>query len=353
MSAPPDPAGIDVIAPNLKRRYSGVTSTVLRLVPVQARSVRIAVVGPALPDHLPRLRPRDLLAMPRRGPSGARVWHARRNVEMLAGLLLRSLLRKRLRLVFTSAAQRRHSRWTRWLLRRMDAVVATSSRSAAFLSVPHRVIPHGVDAALFAPPEDRAALRRALGLEPGAFLIGCFGRLRPQKGTDLLVEALVETLPAHADAQAILMGGVTPDQAAFVEGLRARVAAAGLSGRIRVLPEDKGWDIARWHQALDLYVTAPRVEGFGLTPLEAMACGVPVIASRAGAFEDIVAEGVTGRLVPAGDGPALAGALGEALADRATVARWAAAARPHVLARHRIEDEAAALNALYRELIGR
>jgi 3-deoxy-D-manno-octulosonic-acid transferase/glycosyltransferase involved in cell wall biosynthesis len=343
-------SAVDVIAPNLKRRYSGVTSTVLRLLPVQAREVAIAAAGPSLPATLPRLRPGDLLTMPRKGPSGPRVWHARRNVEMLAGLALRAL-GKRHRLLFTSAAQRRHSRYTRWLLRRMDAVVATSSRSAAFLEVPHRVILHGVDAALFTPAGDRAALRRSLGLDPDAFLVGCFGRLRAQKGTDLLVEALLATLPAHPDARAVLMGGVTPDQAGFVEGLKAKVAAAGLAHRIAFRPEDPAWDVARWFRALDLYATAPRVEGFGLTPLEAMACGVPVIASRAGAFEDIVADGVTGRLVPAGDGAALAQALGEALADRATVRRWAAAARAHVLARHRIEDEAAALNALYRELM--
>lgn len=345
------PSAVEVIAPNLKRRYSGVTSTVLRLLPVQAREVAIAATGPSLPATLPRLRLRDLPLMPREGPSGSRVWHARRNVEMLAGLALRAS-GQRHELLFTSAAQRRHSRYTRWLIRRMDAVVATSSRSAAFLEVPHRVILHGVDASLFAPAEDRAALRRSLGLDPGAFLVGCFGRLRPQKGTDLLVEALVATLPAFPDAQGILMGGVTPDQSAFVARLKSRVATAGLSNRVRFLPEDPAWDVARWFGALDLYVAAPRNEGFGLTPLEAMASGVPVIASRAGAFEDIVSDGVTGRLMPAGDGPALARALREALGDRAVVARWAAASRPHVLSRHRIEDEAAALNALYRELLG-
>ncbi|EPX86363.1 Glycosyltransferase [Rubellimicrobium thermophilum DSM 16684] len=351
-----DPAGIEVIAPNFKRRHSGVTSTVLRLLPIQARTIRIAAAGPRLPADIPRIRLRDLLTMSRSGPGGSgtpRIWHARRNTEMLGGLLLRTLLRKRLRLLFTSAAQRRHSRYTRWLIRQMDAVVATSSRSGAFLEVPHRVILHGVDTDLFSPAPDRAALRREMGLDPGAFLIGCFGRLRPQKGTDLLTEALIAVLPARPDVQALFMGGVTPDQAAFVEGLKARVRAAGLKDRIRFLPEDRGWDIARWYRVLDLYVTAPRVEGFGLTPLEAMACGVPVIASRAGAFEDIIADGRTGRLIPAGDGPALAEALAEALDDRDMLARWAAAARPHVLAHHRIEAEAEALNALYRDLIGR
>ena len=124
-----DPSGIDVIAPNLKKRFSGVTSTVVRLVPLQAREIAIAGTGPALPDEMPQIALSTLPLMPRSGPSGPRVWHARRNTEMLAGLMLKWLLRKNFRMLFTSAAQRRHSAYTRWLLRRMDHVVATSARA--------------------------------------------------------------------------------------------------------------------------------------------------------------------------------------------------------------------------------
>ena len=111
-----DPRTIAVIAPNLKKRYSGVTSTVLRLVPLQCRTIAIASVGPKLPPDIPQIRIRDLFTMPRR----RRVWHARRNTEMLAGLALKHILRQPLRLMFTSAAQRHHSAYTRWLIRRMD-----------------------------------------------------------------------------------------------------------------------------------------------------------------------------------------------------------------------------------------
>ena len=74
-----DPRQIDVIAPNFKRRLSGVTSTIVRLVPIQAQDIAIAAVGPALPDHVPQIRLRYLITLPRRGPHCARVWHARRN----------------------------------------------------------------------------------------------------------------------------------------------------------------------------------------------------------------------------------------------------------------------------------
>ena len=196
---------IEVLAPNLKRRLSGVTATVARLLPVQARTIGIAATGPGLPAHVPRVPLGSVLAMSGRK---RRVWHARRNTEMLLGLVLRHVLRKRLKLVFTSASQRRHTRYTRWLVARMDAVVSTSQRTASYLRRPSRVILHGIDAAAFHPPADRSAVRRRLGL-PEAFTIGCFGRIRRQKGTDVFVDAMLEALPNHSGVQALVMGRAT------------------------------------------------------------------------------------------------------------------------------------------------
>ena len=270
---------------------------------------------------------------------------------MLAGIALKYLLGKRLKLLFTSAAQRRHTGYTRWLLRRMDALVATSAKSASFLDRPATVIHHGINTEEFTPPEDRAALRRSLGLDPDATLVGCFGRLRHQKGTDLFVEAMIRHIPDHPDAQAVIMGGVTRDQEGFRDGLLARIREAGLQDRIRILPEDKGFSIAPWFQAMDLYVAPQRWEGFGLTPLEAMACGVPVVATRAGAFEELVADGETGLLVPEDDADALTDAIGRLLFDNALRAEMAAATRPRVEAGFRLETEAAALTKIYRALL--
>ena len=146
-----DPSRTLVIAPNLKRRLSGVTTSIIQLIPVQNRlGQQIAVFGPGLPDHLPRLRYRDL---PRlwRAPQGRpfRIWHARRNVEMLMGVVMRDILRMPLRLVFTSASQRVHSNWTRFLISRMDGVIATSHKTASYLKVPYRVSLHGINAERF------------------------------------------------------------------------------------------------------------------------------------------------------------------------------------------------------------
>ena len=344
---------VDILAPNLKKRMSGVTSTVFRLVPVQARSLRIATVGPAIPSNIPQVSLLEVARMARRGPSGVRVWHARRNIEMVAGLLLKTFLRKRLRLVFTSAAQRDHKPFTKWLIGRMDRVIATSSKSAGFLEVENTVIHHGIDTGLFSPAADKREIRRRLGLPETSVLVGCFGRVRFQKGNDLFVEAMLRLLPDRPDVVAVMMGGVTEENRKFADNLAARAQSAGLGERILFLPEEKNWDISPWFKALDLYIAPQRWEGFGLTPLEAMSCGVPVLATRVGAFEELVSAGETGALVAPDDIPAMTRAADSLLADRAALAALGRAARAQALSRFRIEDEAAALVAIYRDLLAK
>ena len=338
---------IEVIAPNLKRRLSGVTATIARLLPVQARSIAIVAIGPGLPANVPAVPLWSVILMSGRK---CRVWHARRNTEMLLGLILRHVLRKRLKLVFTSASQRRHTRYSRWLISGMDAVVATSRRTASYLRRPSRVILHGIDPATFYPPGDRRALRGALGLPEGV-TIGCFGRIRRQKGTDVFVGAMLDVLPHHPGVNAMVMGRATGKHRSFLQCLREKVIRAGLEERILFLPEAPVDAMPRWYQALDLLVAPQRWEGFGVTPLEAMACAVPVIATTVGAFDELVVEGETGRLIPPGDMARMGAAVGDALESPETLLRWSVAARRHIEDGFRIEDEAAALNALYRTLL--
>ncbi len=345
-----DPRALDVLAPNFKRRLSGVTATIVRLVPVQAKDIAIAAVAPALPAHVPQIRPGAAITMPRQGPSGARVWHARRNTEMLAGLALKHILRKRLKLLFTSASQRQHTAYSRWLIARMDRVIATSTKSASYLNRPADVILHGIDTDTFRPAADRAAIKTALGLPPGP-VIGCFGRIRAQKGTDVFVNAMRQLLPDRPEATAVILGRATEAHRDFERGLRAEIDAAGLRDRIRFLPEVPVDQIARWYQALDLFIAPQRWEGFGLTPLEAMACGVPVIATRVGAFEELVAEGETGHLVAPGECAAMAAAVAPLLDDEGRRRAMGRAARDHVARHFRLKDEAAALTAIYQELL--
>lgn len=346
----PDLSHIDVIAPNFKRRLSGVTSTVVRLVPLQARDIAITACAPVMPDHVPNVPWTRLLTMSRRGPSGPRVWHARRNVEMFAGLALRAM-GKDLRLLFTSASQRHHTGLSRALIRRMDAVISTSAKTAAYLERPSTVIHHGIDTATFCPAEDRAALRHELGLPDGP-LLGCFGRIRSSKGTDVFVDAMIGLLPGHPDASAVVMGRAVQKDATFLQDLRDRVAAAGLQDRILFLPEVPVWETPKYYQALDVYVAPQRWEGFGLTPLEAMACGAPVVATRVGAFEELVADGQTGTLVAPNAVEALQVAIKTLLDEPETLRAWSKAARARAVAQFQLQHEADAITEIYRQLLG-
>ncbi|UXU75781.1 MULTISPECIES: glycosyltransferase family 4 protein [unclassified Paracoccus (in: a-proteobacteria)] len=339
---------IEVVAPNLKRRLSGVTATVVRLIPVQARMIGIVATGPGLPPDLPHVPLIRAATLPR---DRWRVWHARRNTEMALGLILRHLFRRKYRLLFTSAAQRRHTGFTRWLIRQQDALIATSPQAASYLERPATVILHGVDLSVFHPANDRAALRAELGFAPDDIVIGCFGRIRAQKGVDLLIEAALRLFPSRPRAQLIFSGRITTDNQAFAQELQARIAKAGLSRRIRFLGE-LPWDqVVRNYQALDLFAAPARWEGFGLTPLEAAACGVPSVASRVGAYETLIRDGETGSLVAREDVDALTAALARWLDDDAARRAAGAAALAHVSAHHAIEGEAQAITAVYRRLL--
>ncbi|TNJ42697.1 glycosyltransferase family 4 protein [Phaeobacter sp. B1627] len=344
---------IEVIAPNFKKRYSGVTSTVIRLVPLQARHIAICAAAPDLPPEVPQVKPSALWTMSRSGPSGARVWHARRNNEMVAGLALKYILGKKLKLLFTSAAQRRHTGFTRWLIRRMDALIATSAKSASYLEREATVIRHGIDCELFCPVADRAALRAELDLPPDGLLVGCFGRIRPQKGNDLFVKAMIAACRANPKVHALMMGRATADNAEFLQGLRDEVTAAGLADRILFRDEVPVAEVPRHFQALDLYVAPQRWEGFGLTPLEAMACGAPAVATRVGAFEELVRPGQTGTLCEIGDLSQITADIISCLSDEAKLHEMAQAARDHVTANFRLEGEAQAIIAIYRGLLSR
>lgn len=342
-------AVVEVVVPNLKRRLSGVTSTIIQLVPEQRRQgFGVAVLGPGLPDELPRLSWRQLpglLSRPRN--RRFRIWHARRNTEMLAGLVLRHVFRAPLRLVFTSAAQRRHTAYTRWLMRRMDRIVTTSSRSAAYLELPHVIVPHGVDLDRFHPPSETESDWATSGL-PGRYGLGCFGRIREQKGTDLLVEALIALLPRHPDWTAAIFGRTTAQNKAFTEALQASIDAAGLSERIVFMGEVP--DVKPWLRRVTLCVAPSRNEGFGLTPLEAMASQTAVVASDAGAYRDLVEEGVTGRVVPVGDGAALETAIETYLADPGLAREHGLAGLERARGRFGLSGEARVLGQVYEEL---
>ena len=338
---------IEIILPNLKRRLSGVTATLVRLLPIQAKSIGIVATGPGLPDGLPTVSIWSLFFMDRRK---LRVWHARRNTEMLLGLILKKVFRKNLKLVFTSASQRHHTRYTRFLISCMDAVIATSGKSAAYLKCNATVILHGIDTGKFHPPVDKSIVRRSLNVPDGT-LIGCYGRIRHQKGTDVFVDSMIELLPEFPNVAALVMGRATNKHQGFLNDLRQRVKEARLEDRILFLPESPVDKMPCWYQVLDLFVAPQRWEGFGLTPLESMACGVPVVATDVGAFGELIENGKTGIIIPRGDKEHMLCAVHSMITSPRKIRSWSIRCRQHVERHFSIENEVSSINALYRSLL--
>src|SRR3954452_11899794 len=338
---------LQLIVPNLHRRYSGVTATNRMVAPKLATCFHAVWFGPNAPNGIAQMRLSHLLKLWRRGT--LLIWHARRNNEMIAGLVLQSLGWP-LRLVVTSAAPRHHSWITRWLVRRMDAIIATNDISASFLKRDASVIPHGVDTEYYSPPRDRAAAFAQSGL-PGRYAIGCFGRVRPQKGTDVFVEAMCRLLPRYPDFSAVIVGAITADQTEFAGDLKRRIDAAGLSSRFVMTGELPIEELPRWYRRLTIYAFTSRNEGFGLTLIEAMASGAALVASRAGAAELVVEHGVSGVLTPSGDVDALVAALEPLMADPAAALAMGERARARALAQFSLDAEANRIAELYRTLV--
>jgi mannosyltransferase len=232
----------------------------------------------------------------------------------------------------------------------MDAIIATNDISASFLKVRATVIPHGVDTDSYAPPASRAAAFAEAGLT-GRYAIGCFGRVRAQKGSDVFVEAMCRLLPRYPDFTAVVVGAIMPEQTVFANDLKKRIEAAGIASRVVMTGELPIEEVQRWYRRLTIYAFTSRNEGFGLTLIEAMSVGAALVASRAGAAELVVEDGVTGMLTPPGDVDALVAALEPLMRDPASAATMGERGRARVLEKFSLDAEANRIADVYRTLV--
>lgn len=209
-----------------------------------------------------------------------------------------------------------------------------------------RVIVNGVDAPSIRAAAARAPLSRAtLGLRPDALVLATVARFDPVKRLEVLVRAM-PLLAARVPEAQLLIVGDGPSRDALLALARTLAPEGGVvfAGAIP--------DAARVLPLVDLYVTASRREGLPLAVLEAMACGLPVLASAAPGHVDAVEPEVTGRLVPLDDAPALAAAAGLLLRDPALRARMGRAGRERVEQRFSSARVLGEIADLYREARG-
>ncbi|MGH7304780.1 MAG: TIGR03088 family PEP-CTERM/XrtA system glycosyltransferase [Candidatus Rokuibacteriota bacterium] len=201
---------------------------------------------------------------------------------------------------------------------------------------------NGVDTERFAPG-DRTEIRAKLGIRADQRVVGTVGRLDPVKDQ----AALIQAFSRIDDPDAVL---VIAGDGACRDALHAQTAALRLGERVRFLGERR--DVSRVLQAFDLFVLPSLAEGISNTILEAMATGLPVVATRVGGNPELVDDGVTGRLVPRQAPDILAEAVGEYLRDPVRRQEHGGHARARAMDLFGLDPMRDAYAALYARLGG-
>ncbi len=341
----------DLIITSFSRNFTGVSASAAAVVRQQMARYDIALAGQSLPGCPDPVTRADALRLSGKPPFDKpfTIWHVRRNLEMRVALWARDVRRLPLKIVFTSAATRRHSAIPRWLISRMDAVIATTGRAAEL--VPHvaAIVPHGVDTELFFPAPDRAQAWKNTRF-PGQKAIATIGRIRPEKGSDRFVDAMLQLLPDHPECTALLIGRASKSHTGYLTGLKAKVAAAGLADCILFPGEISPDKMPALMRSLSVMVQLPHYEGYGLAPLEGMASGVPFVATDAGNYRNFSDQGRAGVILPDYDAKTAAQTLSALLNDQARHAAMAKSARKAAETRFNIQAEADGIDTVYQQL---
>jgi glycosyltransferase involved in cell wall biosynthesis len=239
--------------------------------------------------------------------------HLHRAQDLAVFAPLRSVYRI-LTLQIDSALPKRDL-WHRWVYGRLDLLLAITERIRqrairALPISPDRVhtLYYGIDAdEFFSRRMNPEQTRGMLGIREEDLVIGLVGRLEASKGQDVLLEAFARIYADFPRAHLIFAGNPPPEHAGYDVQLKQKARALQVIDRCHFIGFQA--DTAPIFAALDVAVLASRQEAFGLVLLEAMAMGVPIIATAAGGVPEIIQDGKNGLLVPPGDAQALAEAL--------------------------------------------
>ncbi len=213
-----------------------------------------------------------------------------------------------------------------------------------------RVIYNGVELSQFQEPQDRATIRRRLGLSADDQVVGVVGRLEAWKGQHYFLQALADAVAQLPHCKGLVVGDAEPYSMDYREYLLSLAQELNLGDRVRFAGFQS--NISEVLAALDVLVSSSAVgEPFGRTIVEGMAAGVPVIATAAGAVPEIVEDGVTGLLVPPRDTKRLGQAIVSLLANGHDTEKMGRLARERVAERFTSQQTAAAVQAVYEELL--
>ncbi|MEV4707437.1 glycosyltransferase [Actinoplanes sp. NPDC049316] len=242
--------------------------------------------------------------------------------------------------------------YERALGRAVDKVVAQTQDEAlglVRLGVPRArltVVPAGVDSERFTP--DGPVAER----DPERPRILSVGRLVEHKGFGDVIQAM-RYVPG---AECVVVGGPSAQQLAAdpqAEKLRAMAEQFKVADRVKLVGAVPAEEMPRWYRSADLLVAAPWREQFELAPLEAMACGVPVVGTAIGGLNETVVDGLTGDLVPARDPRALGSALRRLVNDKVRRFAYATAALDRARQAYSWKRVASQLGSVYSAVSGR
>jgi glycosyltransferase involved in cell wall biosynthesis len=217
------------------------------------------------------------------------------------------------------------------------------------------IVPCGVDLSEF-QARDQLQARRELGLDPNEPLLLQLGRLVPRKGVDDVIRATAVLRRADVPARLLVVGGSERDPDASDDPELARLQdiawSEGIAPDVEFVGRRDRDELEAWYNAADVFVTAPWYEPFGITPLESMACGTPVIGSKVGGIGYTIRDGETGFLVPPRSPDAIADRARRLLGDRSMRCAMGQEARRWVAARFTWARVASELLAAYERVLG-
>lgn len=219
------------------------------------------------------------------------------------------------------------------------------------------VVPCGFDADELWPI-DRGVARRRLGLDPAERVVVHIGRLVPRKGVDTAIRGFARLVRRHGiEATMLVVGGESSEPDPVVTPEIGRLAAIaqdeGVADRVRFTGRRGRADLRYYYSAADVFVTTPWYEPFGITPVEAMACGAPVIGSDVGGIKYTVVHEKTGFLVPPRDPDAVATRLAEIYLTEGLLSQMRKAAIARVNALFTWRRVGQLIAAVYEEVLGR
>ncbi|HEX2267249.1 MAG TPA: glycosyltransferase, partial [Actinomycetota bacterium] len=246
------------------------------------------------------------------------------------------------------------------VVRRADRILAPTTTEARHLVELYgadpgqiRIVAPGVDGQIFAPvPKEDA--RTGLGLDDRRLLL-FVGRLQPHKGPDVAIRAFADAIRRDRDVmQRVvlwLVGGPSgPERSGEAARLRALAFALGVADRISIIGPQPHWKLATYYSAAEAVVVPSRSESFGLTALEAQACGTPVVAADSTGLRHVVKDGETGFLVANWDPRRYAQRILSLLTDT-RLARRMAEAGPRHAGRFSWDSTVRGVRGVYGELL--